>query len=538
MNKFLNWRFSLIFFHRWLGIAIGLMFLIWSLSGIVLMYAGIPHMTAGERLHRLPLLTLDAVKISPQQALSNISQQIRGEPFRLRISMHNDRPVYRINTGFVFGQWTVVYADTGEKVEPLSPETARSWLSKFLQIQEQSIHFEETLTEPDMFTHSPAIQTHMPMHRFAVSDGFDAKYYVSANSADVVMKTTMGSRLLGFAGYNMHTLFFFRQQGWWTPVLQWISWTALCVTILGVVLGIWRFNFKARIKKDGSIYRSPYRTWHKWHHWTGMFFGLLAVTWVFSGLVSLAVIPGIGETLYSTEQIQAGARSVQGQGKHVDFSPLTIAGIKNAEQRISQEFPVTELELLAINNEYYFLGYRQPTFEEMNHWISRSAFDFITPTLEHEHLLISATDEDAEVFKHFEEDALIEMANNAMPSSNMIGRDWLISGDSYYYHTLSSFDLGLPRSVRKLPVLRLKFNDPDATWLYMEPSLGQMIKMEKTDRINRWGYYALHGWDYPFLRNNRPLWDILVAFFLVGLSVLGGTILVPAYRRLRKVILR
>ena len=30
--------------------------------------------------------------------------------------MHGDRPVYRFNTGLVFGRWTLVYADTGVAV--------------------------------------------------------------------------------------------------------------------------------------------------------------------------------------------------------------------------------------------------------------------------------------------------------------------------------------------------------------------------------------------------------------------------------------
>ena len=58
LKQLLSWRFSLIFFHRWLGILVGLMFVAWCVSGFVLMYAGIPHIHAGERLDRLPPLDL------------------------------------------------------------------------------------------------------------------------------------------------------------------------------------------------------------------------------------------------------------------------------------------------------------------------------------------------------------------------------------------------------------------------------------------------------------------------------------------------
>ena len=60
----------------------------------------------------------------------------------------------------------------------------------------------------------------------------------------------------------------------------------------------------------------------KWHHYAGLLFGVLTITWVFSGLVSLDVIPGIRETRYSPQQVAEGARSVQGEGAVIDLSAL------------------------------------------------------------------------------------------------------------------------------------------------------------------------------------------------------------------------
>jgi hypothetical protein len=171
-------------------------------------------------------------------------------------------------------------------------------------------------------------------------------------------------------------------------------------------------------------------------------------------------------------------------------------------------------------------------------WDSRSAFDFITPTLEWEHGLISATDVGAQSFTAFTEEELLAIARQAMPDASITERQWLVEPDSYYYRTLDSFDLGLPRSVRKVPVLRVKFDDPQSTWLYLEPSLGQMTKLEIIDRRNRWGYYGLHGLDFSFLYNRRPLWDILMLSLVSGVVVLSFTTLVPAWRRLKKHLLR
>ena len=40
VRKLLDWRKLLIYSHRWLGIGITVMFLLWTLSGVVLMYYG------------------------------------------------------------------------------------------------------------------------------------------------------------------------------------------------------------------------------------------------------------------------------------------------------------------------------------------------------------------------------------------------------------------------------------------------------------------------------------------------------------------
>src|SRR5262245_43706679 len=87
---------------------------------------------------------------------------------------------------------------------------------------------------------------------------------------------------------------------------------------------------------------------------------------------------------------------------------------------------------------------------------------------------------------------------------------------------------------KTLPVLRVRYDDAAQTWLYLTPSPGQIYKVERQDRANRWGYYGLHGLDFAFLYRHRPLWDIVVVALLVGVGVSSVTTIVPAYRRLAR----
>ncbi len=523
-----NWRFWLILTHRWMGIVLGIMLVIWTVSGIVLMYYGLPHLTAGERLARLPALDAAAVRVSPAEAAA----QVEGEPFRIRVSMLGGRPVYRINTGRVFGRWTLVYADTGVVFEGFDAEAALGWLEGYVPEAAGRMSVDGYVTAPDLFTHNPGLQTHMPMYRIALNDSAETFYYVSEGSGEAVMKTDRTGRLLGFLGYELHTLFFWRQERWWSGLLQILSWTALVMALLGTILGFVRFGLRPRFKHRGVPSRTPYQGLMKWHHYAGLIFGVLALTWVFSGLVSMSVIPGIVETLYTPAQIAAGARSVQGEGPRLDLEGLRAENLRAAAATISREMPIRELELMSFGGEPYYIAYRVPTPAEQRDWQSKSAFDFISPMLEHEHRLISAGNPAAGTFERFPAEAMLPAARQAMPAADVVAATWLDEFDDYYYDRHTSFDLGLPQPVKTLPVLRVEFDDPLGTWLYLSPSHGQVLKFESRDRANRWGYYGLHALDFGILFERRPLWDIVVLILMIGVGVVSTTTLWPMIKRL------
>lgn len=528
LRKLLDWRKLLIYSHRWLGIVLGAVFVAWCVSGIVLMYYGVPHLTAGERLMRLPVLDLSSARISPEEAAAHLTEP----PRRIRISMHGDRPVYRFNTGRVFGRWTLIYADTGEPVAPLDRDGALAWLESYLP-EQRSLRYDAYLQRPDTYTRLPAMQTHFPLHRVALDDAAGTEYYVSERSGEAVMKSDRRTRLLGLFGYITHTFFFFRQQSWWSALLQWLSWTGLAMCLTGAVVGVWRYGLSARFRHKGVRSHSPYTGWMKWHHYTGLIVGVLTITWMFSGLVSLDIIPGIRESRYSPQQVAAGARSVQGEGALIELDTLTMDTLRAAASTVARSFAPKELELLQFGGEPYLIAYRAPTPDTVDEWSSRSGMDFITPTPDGEHALVSPLRPDR-TFPRFDDSTVMRVARDVMPGVTIRDAVWLDDYDDYYYRTVSSFDLGLPRMAKTLPVLRVRYDDAAQTWLYLTPSPGQIYKVERQDRANRWGYYGLHGLDFAFLYRYRPLWDIVVVVLLLGVGVSTLTSLVPACRRLAR----
>ena len=53
-----------------------------------------------------------------------------------------------------------------------------------------------------------------------------------------------------------------------------------------------------------------------------------------------------------------------------------------------------------------------------------------------------------------------------------------------------------------LPILRVKFDDPDQTWVYVDPEVSQVVaRIHELDRVERWLYNGLHSLDFSFWYN-------------------------------------
>ena len=99
-------RRLIVLSHRYLGIVLSLLVIMWFATGITMMYVGgMPQMTPALRLERMPDLDLSRVTLSPAQA-----EEIAGGGTRAQLLTILDRPAYRISGATVF-------ADTGEYME-------------------------------------------------------------------------------------------------------------------------------------------------------------------------------------------------------------------------------------------------------------------------------------------------------------------------------------------------------------------------------------------------------------------------------------
>jgi hypothetical protein len=86
---------------------------------------------------------------------------------------------------------------------------------------------------------------------------------------------------------------------------------------------------------------------------------------------------------------------------------------------------------------------------------------------------------------------------------------------------------------RRLPMLRVEFDDAANTWLHVDPYTAAIHNHIDTHaRWKRWLFAAFHSWDLRGLVERRPLWDVLMIGFSLGGFALCVTSVVIGWRRL------
>ena len=169
------WRI-LILSHRYLGIPLSLLFVMWFASGIVMIYTGgMPRLTSQERLERLPTLDLSKVKISAAEAAASAGDSgvpPRIVPRRIVMSSVMDRPAYRFQG---LGSETI-FADSGEALGEVSLDQAQAIASRFANQPNEHVHFLRTVKEPDQWTLQ--LGRDMPLYKFRIENAAATELYV------------------------------------------------------------------------------------------------------------------------------------------------------------------------------------------------------------------------------------------------------------------------------------------------------------------------------------------------------------------------
>lgn len=506
----------LILSHRYIGIPLSFMFVVWFLSAFVMIYAGgMPRITAEMRIEAGSTLALDSISISPQQALD-----IAGyEPDSANLRTILGRPVYVFREGRL--PPTFIFADNGDVLSELNEVQAQLMASDFLNIPSEQFHLLDKISEIDQWTISNARQ--LPLLKFAADDGLGTQVYVSQANAEVAIYTTSQSRLLAWLGTIPHWLYFTAlraNQPLWYDIVVWSSGLACVLAFLGLLMGVTQFR---KVRPFSLARAIPYQGWMRWHYILGCVFGVFMLTWVFSGLLSMEPFAwtnvkglDIDQEVYHEGNLDLAAFPELAE---VDWDGLVDGDIKEVELSWIQGQPYFLASYIAGNSEVS--GSDAQKRERLHQPYN------IIGQAESSSVLIDALN-----FKQkasFDIETLVSKLDNSIASTKVLEYEVLTAYDDYYYSRNGQIPL---------PVLRVKFDDPDESWVYVDMARSQLLTMvHKWSRVERWLYSGLHSLDFAFWYHQRPLWDLGVIFLLLGGLMSSGIGFYFGLRRLKNDVL-
>lgn len=480
--------------HLSLGTTLCVLFVAWFVSGIVMMYQSYPALTLAEKVAAMPPLDCTRCVVPPAAALDAAGTRTPIGP--LRLGMLGERPVWRtIDTS---GRWIAVFADDGRAVGPLAPEhTAR--LARAQAPTATRATLAGVLSDADQWTLTRSVRSQMPLHRFDLDDPAGTRVYVAPWSGEAFSASTRRERALSWIGAIPHwiypTMLRRHAEAWsWTVIV--LSGLGTVMSLAGLAIGVWQWRWRLRTTSRLTR-RTPYRdVMMRWHHLLGLGFGLVTTTWVFSGLMSMN--PG---------GWSPGSSPTRPQALAVAGGPVTVDAVTRSAADAwrtlrSEGAPIKELHLTRVDGEHRWVAFRTATEAQA---VSAERSGGTLPPLDSARLLA--------------------LARRAMPEVPIVDAEMRTDYDAYY----RDVDRQLP-----LPVLRVRFGDPDRTWMCLDPVSGTIRQVRDwRSRLERWLFDALHDWDYAWLISRRPWWDIVLITLSLGGAALSLTGVTLSWRYLR-----
>jgi hypothetical protein len=401
---------TLMFVHRYLGLAFCLIFVIWFASGIVMIYKRLPEYSAEERLSRLPPLDASKIRLAAAEAMA--AGDVVDSPRRVLLTSLQSRPLYRF---VVEGGTASVYADDGSYLDGVEPETAVAIVREVFPESRETAHLIESRDKADQWTINNRFGLTGQLHRVSLGDTAGTEAYVAEATGEIVMKTDRSSRFWGYLGPVMHWFYFtplrVDRGPFWNDLIVYGSLVGCVVCVLGIVIGLYRFSITRRFKRGTSA--TPYVGWLQWHHYAGLLFGVCTLTWTFSGLLTMTPWNILDQGGPTPEQVQA----IRGAGIAVErFSVAPDAALAEFQK----QFQPKEVELLQFMNAPFYAAYQGADPGSRAH---QDTARFSTgATLSR--VLLTA-DAGPTVKAGFTRDELIAAAKAAMPGMEPVETTWL-----------------------------------------------------------------------------------------------------------------
>ena len=282
LSKLLDKLFRTL--HRILGTLLSILFLMWFLTGIVMIYHRFPSASQEEKLSKMQpiqcnLPSLDSIAVRNGIAIDSIKSAA--------LYRYLNQSYYELGIG---RRSTVnLLADSSEfRVVDDSQRilnVAKLWC-------EAPVEKIDSLYSLEQWIPFGRLKEDFPIYKFYFSDKERTQLYISSKTSEVLQCTTRSERIWAWLGAIPHWVYltWIRQDAeTWKSLIIWLSIFGIIMLVSGCWMGVRSFRHSV---KQGRGFTSPYKKkWYRWHHILGSVFGIFLLTWIVSGMYSLAQIP-------------------------------------------------------------------------------------------------------------------------------------------------------------------------------------------------------------------------------------------------------
>lgn len=458
-----------------------LIFLIWFLSGFLMIYSGFPRADKKKTFEKQETLNKYATQIKTL-AIDSVT------PEQLTLSVLHKKPVYLYSN-------TIIDATT---LTPITSFTNKALDSLIINDYNTTIKDKKIITDFDSWIPWSRYQKYFPIHKYYLADNTKTEVYLSEKTGTVVQETTSKTRWFARFGAIPHWFYYKSlrlNQGLWADFVIWLSGIGCIMCLSGLVVGIYRSRKWRKAKKKGLLGFSPYKEkWYRWHHIVGMTFGVFAFTFVFSGMISLLDVPQ-WQWIISSKTETNYPELWKEQANDINQFTLSIETLLN-----NPNFPnIKSVQYQKFNNTPYYViqqEYGKPI------WIDASKPE---PTQ-----------------KIFTTKEIEDIATQKFDKLNY-KTTIMTESDGYYRGSTET--------------VKFVFDDVDNSWFYVPLADPNSVRLlNKNERLGRWLYQGLHTFNFPVFEGIDWLRKTLLIIVSIFGTIISLTGVILGYRYFKRKI--
>lgn len=460
-------------FHRILGTTLSILFVLWFLSGFVMIYHNFPRISNAQIYQGLAYIDINRLE-SCDSLLFAQSQREDILSWTLKAKTDGN---FLIETKTKDNSYLTDIS--GQSVDRYSFSEIYDYASR---LNTATINRIDTINNLDRWLPYDKSKADFPAYKFYYGDSLQSQLYVSSLSGEGIQYTNSDSRFWAWVGAIPHWLYIANLRhstDLWKGLVIGLSGIGSLLCITGLILGFRSFYKRYKQKKE---IRSPYRKFeYKWHHILGFTFGIFVFTFAFSGMMSLQKVPQWIIKIHNPD--------------------LQSAAMYNPVKKHPLEYSLNYKTVLK-----KYVGNVKKI-----EWASFGNLNYYKVVIGDSLYSIDGMSEDLKPL-HLTEKDIIERLKiiHTEPMSIKLLHDY----DNYYIHK---------RNKLPLPIYKVSVSDKDKSLYYINPYTADISYFNSNSRARKWTYQALHSFSIKWLLDRPVIWNILMWTTMIAGTLLSFT---------------